>query len=381
MTSLMARDFAASLDFRYPWNFGQEYYYHYPKVAIGEWPPVFYAALGIWFLIFGASRATAIMFIAIVAATTASVIYFTGKRLIGRWAGVLATVLFVASPLVQESSARVMTEHLSTLGMLVSTLCFARFARTGQIGDGLAFGSVAAMTILTHGNAWALSLVPGITVALTNRWHLLRRPGLWIAAVPVLVTCVPWYVFALSMHGGWAGDSAFSRIQAVVQAVPNYTWFICLGVGLLVLILALIGVWRTIIRVKHQSEVAPEWAALAGLAIATFVLHCVVSVPNESRYMVLLIPSVVLFSAAGVNEVARRLAARLTIGVARVGSALILMAAFSVESFTLPLQLRNGGYEALVRDVEARVSNVPLISSGSTGRLLSRGGRSSRGTP
>ena len=44
--------------------------------------------------------------------------------------------------------------------------------------------------------------------------------------------------------------------------------------------------------------------------------------------------------------------------VARVGSALILMAAFSVESFTLPLQLRNGGYEALVRDVEARVSNV-----------------------
>jgi hypothetical protein len=46
------------------------------------------------------------------------------------------------------------------------------------------------------------------------------------------------------------------------------------------------------------------------------------------------------------------------------------MAAFSLESFALPLQLRNGGYEALVRDVEARVSNVPqvwLISSGSTG--------------
>src|SRR5262249_26355230 len=122
------------------------------------------------------------------------VIYFAGRRLIGRWAGVLAAVLFVASPLVQESSARVMSEHIVTLGMLISTLCFARFARTGRIGDGLAFGAVAAVTILTHGNAWALSLVPGITVALTNRWNLLLRPGFWLAAVPVLVTCLPWYM-------------------------------------------------------------------------------------------------------------------------------------------------------------------------------------------
>jgi 4-amino-4-deoxy-L-arabinose transferase-like glycosyltransferase len=113
----------------------------------------FYAALGTWFLIVGASRGAAIMFIAIVAATTASVIYFTGKRLIGRWAGVLAAVLFIASPIVQESSARVMPEHLVTLGILVGTLCFARLARTGRIGDGLAFGIVAAVTIVTHGNA------------------------------------------------------------------------------------------------------------------------------------------------------------------------------------------------------------------------------------
>jgi asparagine N-glycosylation enzyme membrane subunit Stt3 len=137
VTSLMVRDFIAGLDFRHPLQFAQEYYLHYPKVAIGHWPPVFYGALGVWFLIFDASRGTALIFIAVVAAATASIIYLTGKRLIGRSAGVLAAALFVASPLVQESTARVMTEHLSTLGMLVSTLCFARFARTGRIGDGL----------------------------------------------------------------------------------------------------------------------------------------------------------------------------------------------------------------------------------------------------
>ena len=368
VTSLMARDFIAGLDFRNPWQFAQQYYYHYPKVMIGNWPPVFYGALGIWFLIVGASRGAGMMFLAVVAATTASVIYFTGKHLIGRWAGVLAAVLFVASPLVQEASARVMCEHLTTLGMLVSTLCFARFARTERLSDGLAFGTVAAVTILTHNNAWALGMVPGLTLALTNRWYLVRRLGFWLAAVPVLVTCVPWFVFTLPLataNGAFTGR-ADGVASVFVEAVPSYAWYIYLGVGLPVLIFALLGVWETIIRVKPREEVALQWAALAGLAIATFVLHCVIPVPIQSRFMVLVIPSVVLFSAAGVDEIAHRLGSCLPTGVVRVGLALTLMAALCVESFALPLRVRNEGYEALVRDVMAQVSNVPqvwLISS------------------
>jgi hypothetical protein len=361
----MVRDFIAALDFRHPWEFAKQYYYHYPKVAIGVWPPLFYGALGIWFLIFGASRVAAISFIAIVAATTASLIYFVGRRLLGRWAGVLAAVLFIASPLVQESSGRVMTEHLSTLGMLVSTLCFAQFARTEQIGDGLAFGTVAAAAILTHGNAWALGLVPGITLALTDRWYLLRQPKFWLAAVPVLVACVPWYLFTLGMPSGIWDRGAPPWVKAA-----GYTRCIYLGTGLIVLVFAFIGVTETIIRVKPRKEVAPEWAALAGLAIATFVLYCAVPVPIDSRYMVAVLPSFVLFSAAGVNAIAVRLGTCLSVSTIRVGLALIFIAAFCAERVALPLHLRNDGYAALVGDVMARVANVPqvwLISSGSTG--------------
>jgi hypothetical protein len=366
VTSLMVRDFIAGLDFRHPLQFAQQYYFHYPKVAIGVWPPVFYGALGIWFLIVGVSRTTAIIFIAVIAATTASLIYLTGRRLIGRWAGLLAAVLFVASPLVQESSARVMTEHLSTLAMLVSTLCFARFARTERTGDGLAFGAVATVAIMTHGNAWALALVPGITIAFTNRWHLLHRVGLWLAAVPVLILSVPWYALAPSIVGGRAGGVA----DLLVKAAPGYVRFIDLGVGLPIVLFALLGVWATVIRVRPRTNVAPEWAALAALAIALFVLHCVLPIPIDSRFMVLLITSLVLFSAAGIEKIARWPAAGSSIALLRVGLAAALIAAFGVESFALPLQVRNGGYEALVRDVEARVSNVPqiwLVSSDATG--------------
>jgi hypothetical protein len=86
--------------------------------------------------------------------------------------------------------------------------------------------------------------------------------------------------------------------------------------------------------------------------------------------MVLLIPSLVLFSAAGIEEIARRSAARAWLGVVRVGLAAALIASFGVETFALPLQLRNGGNEALAQDVDARLSKVPqiwLVSSDSTG--------------
>jgi 4-amino-4-deoxy-L-arabinose transferase-like glycosyltransferase len=208
------------------------------------------------------------MFIAVVAAATASVIYFTGKRLIGRWAGGLVAVLFIASPLVQESSARVMSEHLVTLGMLVGTLCFARLARTGRISDSLAFGIVAAVAILTHGNAWALGLVPGVTLALTDRWYLLRWPGLWLAAVQVLVACVPWYVFALNMLKGiWPGAS--------YQALPGFASYLYLSVGLPVFVFALIGVWVKIVQVKPRTEIAPEWARSPGWR--SRLLFCIAS--------------------------------------------------------------------------------------------------------
>jgi hypothetical protein len=88
----------------------------------------------------------------------------------------------------------------------------------------------------------------------------------------------------------------------LIRPNPFFAWYIYLSVGLPALVFALIGVWKTIIRVKPRTEVVPEWAVLAGLVIATLILNCVLPVDIEDRYMVPLIPSVVLFSTAGINE-------------------------------------------------------------------------------
>lgn len=367
VTSLMVRDFLAGLDLHrllHPLQFARDYYYHYPKVAIGHWPPLFYAAVGLWFLVVGASRSASLLFIALVAATTASLTYFTGKRLIGVWAGLFAALVFVACPLTQQASARLMTEHASTLAMLASALCFARFARSGRSGDGLLFGTVAAAAILTHPNAWALALLPPFAIAFSGRWRLLRRPGLWLSILPVLMLAVPWYALTLGMIENGVGAGSPFWIEG-----SEFAGFIYGALGVAVLLFAAIGVWVRIVRAR-RAEIAPEWAALAGLAAATFVLHSAIPTGAAGRYMMPVIPPLVLFAAAGIAAVARRCGKRLPAGVAQAALAAVVLAAFGGESFALPLQLRNAGYDALVKAVTARVAHVPqiwLVSSGATG--------------
>ena len=52
MTGLMVRDYIAAGFPDSPFRFAENYYLHYPKVAIGHWPPVFYSIQAAWMLIF-----------------------------------------------------------------------------------------------------------------------------------------------------------------------------------------------------------------------------------------------------------------------------------------------------------------------------------------
>ena len=52
VTGLMVRDYIAAGFPDSPFRFAENYYLHYPKVAIGHWPPVFYSIQAAWMLIF-----------------------------------------------------------------------------------------------------------------------------------------------------------------------------------------------------------------------------------------------------------------------------------------------------------------------------------------
>jgi hypothetical protein len=366
VTAMLVRDWLFSSELRHPLAFAKTYYLHYPKLGIGQWPPLFYMAGAGWFLPFGASRASALAFQVAIAALTASVIYLVGSQLLSRAAGMLAALLFLASPLVQETTGRMMTEHLATLLALLSVLGFARFARTGRIRDGLLFGILGAGAILTRGSSWALALVPAIVILLTWRYGLLRRAGLWLAAVPVLIACVPWYALTAGMtRGTWGGSPDGTPYW--ITASGDFSKALLFGLGPVVLLLAVAGIWAKLVQPFRMRQVSPVWAALFAFAAATWVLLCAVPTGSPSRFMVSLVPVIVLFAAAGVQFLACRF-----LPAARGAPALYLAVAmvFMVRVFQVPDDLKFSGFRQIVAalaSVPMQARRVVLIASDSKG--------------
>ena len=61
VSGLMVYDYLATLPRENPIDWAGQYYLHYPKVAIGHWPPGYPAMEGLWWLMLGPSRVTAML--------------------------------------------------------------------------------------------------------------------------------------------------------------------------------------------------------------------------------------------------------------------------------------------------------------------------------
>ena len=56
VTGLMVHDFIAGMDWSSPVEYAENYYLHYPKVALGHWPPAFYLLQAMWFRLLEPAR-------------------------------------------------------------------------------------------------------------------------------------------------------------------------------------------------------------------------------------------------------------------------------------------------------------------------------------
>ena len=72
VTGLMVHDYLAAGLPGNPMRFAQMYYDHYPKVALGNWPPVFYLIQSAWTLLLTPSRASLLLLMAALEALVAA---------------------------------------------------------------------------------------------------------------------------------------------------------------------------------------------------------------------------------------------------------------------------------------------------------------------
>ena len=309
ITSLMVRDYLAHPSPWSPMDFAREYYRHYPRVALGHWPPFFYITQGLWMLLFSVSRASVRIEIAFTTALMTYLVYSEALRWFKqRNTAIVAGLLTAFLPLIQKYTDEEMSEMLLVLVCLASTICFSRYLETGNWKDSVCFGVFFSLAVLTKGTGWLLALVVPAAMLLTRRVRLLQRSSFWLWPMIVAVLCIPWQLVTMPLAvRGWAGGSLPSVQYTLASAGPLLRILISVtGAGLSTLVV--IGMAVTVLLpLMRGRRVESGPAVMLSLIAAVWIFHLIVPVGVEDRKIIIAVPALVLFLFAGGQWLADRL--------------------------------------------------------------------------
>ena len=338
-------------------EFADTYYAHYPKIGLGVWPPFFYLVQSAWTLPFSPSRASVLLLLCALAAAVATQLFRVLREEYGILPAVLGAALWLSLPLVRNGYGMVMAETLSAGLMFGAVLAFGDFLDREQKGDAFRFGLLAALAILTKGTGLALALAAPLALLFTRRWHLLKRPALWMAVLLVVALAGPWTWATRHLGaGGWEEPSPSWHFTA--QALPYYAVKFGLGLGVAGLLLFGIG---TFVKVRATSGSRGRWAAAGAFVVSVVVFQSLAPVGLEARHLIPLLPAAIMFAVAGF--VALTASWQRQSLVAALG---LLVVAGSV----LPLEKKGcRGFEPLAKTVltAAGPNEVTLVSSEARG--------------
>jgi len=373
VTSLMVHDYITGLKPVSPMKFAWNFYNHYPKVAFGHWPPFFYVVQALWMILFSPSRASIRMELAVTTALLAYAVHGEARRWFGWKAAILAGALTVCLPLVQIYTDEEMSDTLVVLLCFWSAIYFARYLDSQQWRDNLWFGVFFSLAVLTKGNGWLLALIPPVALLLTRKLRLLLRPSFWIAALVILILCVPWQVMTLDVaERGWTAGSEPS-VGYTIGALGQFLRILIAIVGPVLSIMVGIGIAAKVLAPAFRKPVASGPAVMVAFILAVWVFHSLVPAGVEDRKILIAVPALILFLFAGGFWIADHLP--LGNSLARWRRAMVTVAAalvFSVQVFAIP-RLKHFGYTEAARFITSnsrwRGATI-LVSSDSGGEGL-----------
>ncbi len=373
VTSLMLRDYLVHFHLQSPLLFAEDYYRHYPKVAFGHWPPLFYILQSIWMMLFSASRASIRLEMAVTTALLGYSVYLEARRWFGWKTGFLAGLLTVALPLVQNYSDQEMAEGLLTLVCFWSVIYFARYVSSERMSDALLFGVFFSLAVLTKGSGWLLALVPPIVLVLTKRVRLMLKFSFWAPVALVSVICIPWQLMTMQLADrGWDGGAKPSlayTAKALLEFLelfpgilgPVFIAFLLAGIGALVLL----PFWR--------GRVSAAGAGQFALLVSVWVFHSLVPAGVEDRKLVIAVPAMILLLLAGARYLADLLPRTSFLYGRRYAlAAAVCAVSFLLTSFSIPKVPRYGFIDA-ARFLTSRSdfkNTTILVSSESIGEGL-----------
>ena len=357
VTSLMMRDYFASGLGQHPMKFARAYYDHFPRVALGHYPPFYYLISGVLLLPFPTPQVL-IIFQAFLLASMAAVIFSFGRRFLPQWLAALAAGLGCMLPVGLKLAQHVMSDVLLAVLCLGAVVVWADYLRVATCKKALLWGCIAAAAILTKGSGMLLCLLPPAATLLAGRWRLVRAISWWCAALPVVAFAGPWMLYSTSISK--EGMTQLTPGQYFIEAVPYYFHSVPAVFGWGITLLAIVGAGFGLRLTWSKRVMSNEGAALTGLLIGALAVLVLVPVGLSTRYMLTLVPVIMLAAAYGILGIIRYLPAR-TGGPL---GALMLIAAFTLAA-SLPKKEVHGFAEAV------RFVGVPTLTEPKENWLIS----------
>lgn len=299
VSGLMVRDYIAAGFPESPVRFAAKYYLHRPTVAIGYWPPAFYVLEGAWMLIFGNSRSSVLVLMALISAALQLIICYTAASQYGLWTGFVAGSLFAFLPVVQWSNGMVMTDIAVALPAFAATLFCLRYFQYERTADAAWFGLFIALSMLTKSSAAFLLTLPFASMLIYRRFRLLRAPSMWLPIGIVALLYGPWFIFTRHLAG--KGLLQVNIAEHFVRSFPLIVRQLYGIAGPLLLALTLIGILAV-----FSKAATPAWAVLAVQFVIGIAFLALAPVNPEARYLTLVLPSMVLLACAGLHAILQR---------------------------------------------------------------------------
>lgn len=391
VTSLMLRDYIIGFQWGSPLQFALQYYHYYPKVAFGHWPPFFYIVQAIWMLLFSTSRASIRLEIACTTVLLGYSVYQECRRWFGGYgSAVLAGLLLVTIPLVQQYTDEEMSEMLLTFLCFWAAIFFARYLDSEGWQHNALFGVFFSLAVLTKGSGWLLAGLIPIALLLRRKFRLLTRWQFWIAPAIVGLLCVPWQLYTLTMaEQGWT-ETSHAGLPFTLMAIYQFSMILLRVAGWPLAVLALIGIFATVLapalgrqirvlRNQDQELTAAPHALSSGpavmfaLVICTIVFHAIVPAGIEDRKLLIAVPAWILFIFAGGFWLSDQLPLPHQFGKWRsylVAAAAIT--AFALGTFSIPRE-KHYGFENAARYITSHPDlkhDTILVSDNSAGEGL-----------
>ncbi len=362
VTGLMVRQYAAEGLGESPMHFARSYYLHYPKVALGHWPPVFYIEQAMWTLVFPSTRSSLLVLIALFASVMAAITYPIVEARAGTLIAWSACLLLLSAPGVALYDRMVMTEIPLALSILAAMIFFGLYVDTGSLRYAVLFGVSAAVSLLTKGSGLVLSLLPILAVTIARRWDLLRRGSFWLPALLVVGICAPWYLLAPSALHERVIPLGGPGLIVQRWALPPGVW--AGRFGWVFSSLVLIGLAWVIFRAVRREPVQGIWASAAAVVISGTLFPMFFAV-WERRHQVEEAAAFAMLAAGGALWAMSRLPAKISTAVVAGGT--LLMLASNVAGIQRQEPSNYGRMaDAIVRG-EFATAKVILVSSDPTG--------------